>query len=124
MDLTLVERIWPVLVQAGDGVAQSPLLWAHLRRAQSGASVEDPRVRRPTIRDLDDLDALLALAEEGHHLPELLAAFLASGDWEHSRHRWAAARFDSNRRPSFVNDQFLSAMDAVRLRTFPAGSGG
>jgi hypothetical protein len=119
-----VRRIWPVLVLAGDGMTQSPLLWAHLRAVAPEAFVDDARMRRPVICDLDDLDALLALAEEGHHLPDLLGMFVASGDEEHSPRRWVGAAYGLERRPTFVKNQFQSAMDAARVRAFPRPAGG
>ena len=82
MELRNVRRIFPALVLAGDTIAQTSLVWGHVRNTAPRAFVDDRRVQPPVICDLDDLEPLLALAERGHHLPDLLAAFLASEDAE------------------------------------------
>ncbi len=71
------------------------------------------------ICDLDDLDPLLALAEEGHHLPDLLATFLASGYEEHPPRNWISHAYGLERRPAFVTEQFVAAMTTARLTMFP-----
>jgi hypothetical protein len=117
--LETVERIFPVLVLAGDTTALTPLLWGRLRATTPHAFVDDARVQRPVICDLDDLEPLLALAEEGQHLPDLLARFLRSGSEESPPRNWIAQAYGLERRPSFVEDQYRAAMDEARRTLFP-----
>jgi len=118
MDMTNVRCIWPVLVLAGDAVAPTPLLWGHLRATTPGAFLLDARVQRPIICDLDDLETLLALAEEGRHLPELLADFRDSGLSEFPVRHWIGDTHGVERRPSFLEEQFLRANERVRRVMF------
>jgi hypothetical protein len=118
VDLSAVRRVWPVLVLAGDAIAPTPLLWGHLRATCERAFVADARVQRPVICDLDDLEVLLALAEEGSHLPELLASFLGSGAEEFPPRNWVGQAFGLERRPKFVEDQFIGANEQVRRALF------
>jgi hypothetical protein len=75
--------------------------------------MDDARVQRPIICDLDDVESLLALAEEGKHLPELLSQFLRSGAKEFPPRNWVSQAYGHERRPSFVEDQYQHAMDDV-----------
>jgi hypothetical protein len=120
LDLSNVCRIWPVLVLAGDAITPTPLLWGHLRATCADAFLPDARVQRPIISDLDDLEPLLALAEEGKHLPELLAEFRDSGVSEFAVRHWIAETYGVERRPSFVEDQFRRANERVRTAMFGA----
>jgi hypothetical protein len=119
VDLAVVRRIFPVVVLAGEPVIQQPLLWGHLRDQFPRAWTADSRVLRPIVLDLDDLEALLALAEQGHHLPELLAAFLASEFSELPPRTWVA-RTHGISRPSYVQDQFRAAGRTARTRMYPS----
>jgi hypothetical protein len=118
VDLAIVRHIWPVLVLAGDAIAPTPLLWGHLRSNRPRCFNDDARVRRPIICDLDDLESLLALAEEGQHLPELLSQFLRSGAEEFPPRNWISRAYGHERRPSFVEDGYRHAMDDVIHRLF------
>lgn len=113
-----VRHIWPVLVLAGDGVIESPPLWEYLRHIAPEVFVDDPRVCEPVICDLDDLEPLLALAENGEHLPDLLGRFLASAYRHQPPRNWISHVYGVNRRPSFVATQFAAAMNAVRHDLF------
>jgi hypothetical protein len=61
---------------------------------------------------------MLALAEEGRHLPDLLASFLASGAQEFPPRNWVGQAFGLERRPKFVEDQFIGANEQVRRALF------
>ena len=115
VDLSVVRRISPVLVLAGDAITPNPLLWGHLKDSCTEGFVQDARVQPPVICGLDDLEALLALTEEGKHLPELIAAFLNSGAEEFPPRNWVGQVYGFERRPSFVEDQFDRANEVVRL---------
>jgi len=111
-------HVLPVLVLTGDTIGQTPLLWGHLRAGGPRCFVDDARVQRPVICDLDDLESFLALAEEGKHLPELLAQFLHSGAEEFPPRNWISQAYGHKRRPSFVEDQYRHAMDDVIYTLF------
>jgi hypothetical protein len=120
VDLAIVRRIFPVVVLAGEPLIQQPLLWGHLRSAFPRAWIRDGRVQRPVLLDLDDLEALLTLAEAGHHLPDLLAEFLASEFSELPPRNWATRHHDIDRRPTYVNDQYRAAVASVRQVMYPS----
>lgn len=119
-DLAIVRSIWPVLVLAGDSVPAEPLLWGHLRSSCPRCFNDDARVRRPIICDLDDLESVLALAEEGHHVPYLLSQFLASGAGELPVRNWISRTYGLERRPAYVDERYRLAMNDVRSRLFGA----
>jgi hypothetical protein len=113
VDLAVVRQIWPVLVLAGDTVAPTPLLWGHLRSHCPRCFNNDARMQRPMICDLDDLESLMALIEEGQHFPHLLSQFLRSGAEEFPVRNWISQAYGHERRPSFVEAQYRHAMDDV-----------
>jgi hypothetical protein len=98
-DLGGTRRVWPVLVLAGDPILQTPALWHYLREAAPDAFIDDWRVRRPTILDLDDLEPLLALVqEEGFLLPRLLEKIMASPFGQLPPRNWVHATFGGVKR--------------------------
>ncbi len=114
-------RVWPVLVLAGDGVVQTPVLWAWLREELPELDLVDARLRRPVICDLDDLEPLLALVEDGHTLPGLLTRFLSSEMSELPPRNWIAKELqgDLSTRPEYVREQWTAAVRAGAGRVFP-----
>ncbi len=115
-------RITPVLVLAGDSVLQTPFLWGWLRQELPAlvALAGDPRVRRPIICDLDDLEPMLALVERGESLPALLAQFLASNLSEYPPRNWLAQRgVDLSARPQYVKEQCTAAVRAGAAQLYP-----
>ncbi|MCW2992592.1 MAG: hypothetical protein JWQ18_87 [Conexibacter sp.] len=119
VDLASIRRIFPVLVLAGDTLPQTPLLWGHLRAIAPTAFVDDARMQDPVICDLDDLEPLLALAEGGHHFPDILAEFRESDVGEFSPRNWLAQTHGLDRRPSYVDQQYRAASNLVQQRMFP-----
>lgn len=114
-------QVWPMLVLAGEGVLQTPLLWRWIRSQLEHRAFGDARVRPITICDLDDLEPLLALVERGHTLPELLAhrsqgayAQLPPRNWVGAVHGLAA-----DTRPRYVEQRFEDAMQRMRGTLFP-----
>jgi len=125
LQLDRVKRVWPVLVQAGDAMFQSPALWEHLRAEAPGAFLPDARVHRPTLLNLDDLEPLLALVQEnGKLLPELFGEIAASAYAELPARNWVHATHGGiTRRPQYVDEQYHAAMHLARATLFPgAGS--
>lgn len=120
-DLAAMRRVWPVLVLAGDPILQTPALWHYLRNTAPDAFIDDPRVRRPTILHLDDLEPLLALVqEEGSLLPRLLEDIMASPFDQLPARNWVHATLGGiKRRPVYVDEQALAAMRLVTTLHFP-----
>lgn len=75
VDLSRVERIWPVVVSAG-AIVQNGLLWHHVREKTAGR-LDQAKIQPPTLLDLEDLEQLLGLVEAGHELSRLLAGKVA-----------------------------------------------
>lgn len=123
LDLRRVRRIWPVIVLAGDPILQTPALWAYLRRRAPEAFLQDARVKRPIILDLDDLDPMLALVERGAVLPELLAEFVGSAYAELPPRNWMNERFPGSlgRRPAYVHEQYEAAVQIAAGTVYPGG---
>lgn len=120
LDVSRVRRIWPVLVLAGDAIVQTQMLWGHLRASHPTAFRSDPRVQRPVICDLDDLEPLLALVQEGHLLPALLADLLASPEAELPPRNWVHRVFSGVlARPAYVEEQFEAAMNLAGSSLYP-----
>ena len=70
VDFAAVSRIWPVVVTAGD-LTQSDLLWDHLEPTVKKAMALR-RVQQFTLLDLEDLEILAGLVEDGQELCALL----------------------------------------------------
>jgi hypothetical protein len=118
-------QVWPVILLAGEGVLQTPMLWKWIRdRLPDGALLHD-QVRPPTICDLDDLDPLLVLVERGSTLPTLLDGFHSSRHAEFSPRNWVAAthRLFEHERPAYIHQQFEKTMREVHHRLFPGSNG-
>jgi hypothetical protein len=119
VNLPEVRRVFPIVVLAGDPLIQHPLLWGHLRADFPSGWVDDARVQEPLLFDLDDLEAFLTLAEQGHHLPDLLAMFLASDAVENPPSSWVTRTFDLERRPTYVDERARSAIRAAHQILYP-----
>jgi hypothetical protein len=71
VDIGQVERVWPVLVTAGE-LMQTEMLWDRIdERLPDG--LRAARVQSLTVLDIGDLELLLGLVAEGHALPTILA---------------------------------------------------
>jgi hypothetical protein len=66
-----VERLWPVLVTAGD-LMQTEILWDRIDDRMPEA-LRGGRVQPLTVLDLGDFELLLGLVAEGESLPSILA---------------------------------------------------
>jgi hypothetical protein len=69
VDIAHVDRIWPVLITAD--VLQNELLWDEIAERLRD-KLNQPKVERLTLLDLDDLEELAALVERGHGLADLI----------------------------------------------------
>ena len=71
VDLARVERIWPVVVTAGN-ITQTEALWHYIREETRGR-LQHGKVRPLTLLDPEDLEQLCGLIEHGHSLAGMLA---------------------------------------------------
>ena len=76
VDLTLLERVWPVVIVPST-ILQSGMLWSHID-AEAPGLFGDPRIQAPTLFSIEDYEHALGLVEAGHGLPPLLGARLNS----------------------------------------------
>jgi hypothetical protein len=72
VDMNRVERIWPVLVTAGN-ITQSAALWQYVH-SQIKRELMQPKVQPLTILDVEDLETVCGLIEAGHALLDILQA--------------------------------------------------
>jgi hypothetical protein len=72
VDVDLVQRIWPVVVTAGE-IAHTDPLWEYVEE-RGGEYLNQPKVRPLTLLDTEDYAQLLGLVEQGHALHDLLVA--------------------------------------------------
>jgi hypothetical protein len=70
VDLAHVERIWPVLVTAGE-LTQTEMLWDQID-ARVPRELTTARIQTLSVFDIGDFELLLALVSSGEHLPEVL----------------------------------------------------
>jgi hypothetical protein len=71
VDIAHVERLWPVLVTAGD-LMQTEILWDRIDERMPDA-LRGGRVQPLTVLDIGDFELLLGLVAEGHPMPSILA---------------------------------------------------
>jgi hypothetical protein len=121
LKLDQLRRLWPMLVLAGDPVMQTPMLWGYLRETAPDVFLDDARVQSPLILDLDDLEPLMALVENGHNLSELLSRFLRSPYAQMPLRNWvhAVMKDQLGSRPRYVKEQFTAAMRLAGTTLFP-----
>jgi hypothetical protein len=124
LDLRAVERVWPLLVLAGDAVLQTPALWTYLQDAAPDAFIEDPRVQAPQIFGLDDFEPLLSLIqEEGAVMPQLLQTIAHSPFALVPARNWVHATFGGvTRRPFYTEEQSTSALKLAIETIYPGAS--
>jgi hypothetical protein len=71
VDIQHVERLWPVLVTAGE-LMHTEILWDQID-AHMPDDLQAARVQPLTVLDVGDFELLLGLVAEGHDLTRLLA---------------------------------------------------
>jgi hypothetical protein len=83
VDLEHVRRVWPVIVCA-DGVFESPSLWDYIEREGGHHLDLSAAVRRAvkplTMLDLEELETLMGIVDEGHSLVAVLER-MSSPTW-------------------------------------------
>jgi hypothetical protein len=71
VEIAHVERLWPMLVTAGD-LMQTEILWDRIDERMPEA-LRGERVEPLTVLDIGDFELLLGVVAEGHSLPSILA---------------------------------------------------
>jgi hypothetical protein len=114
------KHVWPVLVLAGDSVGISPMLWGWIRQ-QLPDLEEDPRIARPVIVDLDDLEPLVALVERGESFIGLIKRFLSSSLAEFPLRNWLHLELSTpgDLRPRYVREQWRDGARAGAGQLYP-----
>jgi hypothetical protein len=79
VDMTAIERIWPVVVIEG-GIVQNTLLWEHLMEQLAG-TLQQTRVQLLSVMTMDELEMAAGVVEQDH---QPLASLLR---------RWKFGRF-------------------------------
>jgi hypothetical protein len=77
VDMSRIERIWPVIVTAGN-ITQNGVLWQFIEAGTQGL-LQQAKVQPLTILDLEDLEQLAGFIEAGHDLPQILAGKTQEG---------------------------------------------
>lgn len=113
--------VWPLLVLAGDTISPTPMFWRWLRDELNGRIDSDPRVRTPLVIDLDDLEPVFALVEQGHRLFDLLDSYLRSDLREFPLRNWVSREFDLGdpHRPRYARQQWREAAKAGGQVLYP-----
>jgi hypothetical protein len=86
VDLGRIERIWPIIVTAGN-ITQNGVLWKFIADGTTGL-LEQAKVQPPTILDLEDLEQLAGFTEAGYDLPQILAGKTQEGFRERELAIW------------------------------------
>jgi hypothetical protein len=116
VDVKQIERIWPVIVTAGE-VVQNELIWAWIRRESTGL-LNAAKVQPLTLLDIEDYEALMGLVEDGRSLIEILEGKAARPYRDLELAMWL--RDDPKRpkdraaRPSMIEQAFAQATDRAR----------
>lgn len=115
------DRIYPVLVLTGDAPPVTPLLWRFINGGLAERMANSPHIARPLIADLDDLEPLLALAEGGRSLFELIRRFQGSPQQFFELRHWFVEEPDlqPDGHPRYVEEQLAAAHQAAVRVLFP-----
>lgn len=97
------------------------MFWSWLRDELDGRIEADARIRRPLVVDLDDLEPVLALVEQGERIFDLFQRFLASDLAEFPMRNWLAREFDfsEEHHPTYVREQWQLAAMAGAEALYP-----
>lgn len=108
-----IERIWPVIVTAGN-ITQTQPLWLYIHSKLRG-ELQQPKVQPLTILDVEDLELVCALVEQGHALHEILAR-KTQHPWAELELAWwlirdTAAPHPTETRPAYVEETWERAVN-------------
>ena len=67
VNLTLLERVWPVIVVPST-ILQSEMLWSHIE-TEAPDLFDDSRMQPPTLLSIEDYEHALGVVEQGQGLP-------------------------------------------------------
>jgi hypothetical protein len=113
IDMRRVERIWPVVVTAGN-LTQTGALWQYIHSKTEGI-LNQPKVQPLTLLDIDDLEALCGFIERGHVMQNMLAAKTTPPYRELELAVWVrhdpAAPPEDQARPSYVEAVWQRAIE-------------
>lgn len=112
VDMAGVERIWPILITADLTITEH--LWT-LIRGQMHGSLQTDDVQHLVLGDIEDLELLMGLVEEGHGLIDMLRARQESPYVELELKRWVLEDLKASNltRPAVVVENWKRAADAM-----------
>jgi hypothetical protein len=124
VDPATLERVWPIVVTGGEFI-QSELLWDRID-AEMPAELRVARVQPLTVLDIGDLELLLGLVHEGHHLPDVLNQ-KAQGPYRRlDLSRWMIEELHLPQpllqRPPIIEERWETLGDTMRRILFPGAS--
>ena len=82
VDMTEIERIWPVVVIEG-GIVQNTLLWEHLTEELAG-TLQHNRVQALSVITMDELEMAAGVVEHDHHPLAMLLSRWKFGRFKHT----------------------------------------
>lgn len=123
IDIDKVHRIWPVLITADLTITEH--LWK-LIDAVVPAALKLENVQKLVLGDIEDLELLMGLVEEGHDLVEMLDARQTSGYGELELKRWVLEELKASNltRPKSVLENWQRATDSMNQTLWPGAAEG
>lgn len=115
VDMSLVERVWPLLLTS-DGLPQTPTLWSYLKK-EAPEALQQEKVQPLTILDLEDMELLFGMVEDGASLVEILKSKTADGYAERQLGVWRREQ-DHHDIPSSVSARLELAAEAIKETCF------
>jgi hypothetical protein len=118
LDMTTVKRIWPILITASMIVSEP--FWQIVEPAMPSA-LKEPDIQKLVIGDVEDLEMLIGLVEQGHDLIEILRRRQETPYVQLELKRWVFGEMDvaSTTRASFVLDRWERAQEAMKATLWP-----
>ena len=122
LDLSLVERVWPVLVVPAT-IIQSDVLWKYIDERQPGLFADHGALQGPTLLSVEDYERALAAVDTGTGLPAILGTRLESVYRRMPPSHFFARHFRTDRRPNYLDQQLRlvgqGALAALSLGDVP-----
>lgn len=114
-----VKRIWPVVITAN--LTMSEPLYDWIESEQTAAMRENPKLQRLLIGDVQDLELLMGLVEQGHDLIEVLAARQETPFVKLDIKRWVLEEMEASNltRAKFAEDAWERAGEAMTTALWP-----
>jgi hypothetical protein len=113
VDLSLLERVWPLLI-VPSSIIQSEIVWAHIHDRAPGLFASQPSFQRPTLMSIDDFERAMAIVETGAALPALLEQRARSPFATMPPSHFFARHYPNVGRPKYVDSHLLAVGEDAR----------